>query len=106
MAEADERRNPSADGRPADRGERADRREGDAPLVGVVAHVDQERARQRLRELVGDLVEEDEREDLDRARLGEEAEERLPDRLAQRRGGAGGSTSGSGAHHVISSSGT
>ena len=49
---ADHRRNRSTDCRSAHRREGADRREGDAALIGVVTHVDEERTRQRLRELI------------------------------------------------------
>ena len=79
-----ERRDPAADERAADGGDEADRGQRDAAMVGVVAHVDQKRTRQRLRELVGELVEHDEREDLERAVAGEKADERLPHRVAER----------------------
>ncbi len=55
-------------------------------MIGVVPHVDQERPGQRLGELVRELVEEDERQDLQRAVPGQEAEERQPDGLAEARG--------------------
>ena len=84
---------------------RPDRGERDPAMVGVVAHVDQERPGQRLRELVRELVEEDEREDLERAVPRQEAEERLPDGVAQARGRERRCSSGSGAFQVMRSIG-
>src|SRR4030095_6482088 len=61
-----------------------DEPESDAPLIGVVPHVDEKRTGQRLRELIGDLVKDNEGEDFERARPGQKTEKRLPDSVAQR----------------------
>ena len=71
---------------------------------GTVAHVHEERARQRLRQLVGELVEHDERQDLERPRAGEEAQNGCQTASRSVRGGATG-TSGSGERHVTTSIG-
>ncbi len=63
---------------PGDRGHHPDGRKRDPSLIGVVAHVDEKRPRECLGELVGELVEEDEREDLERAVPREKTEKGLP----------------------------
>ena len=106
VAEAGERRDEAADEGADDRRRHRHARQHDAAVIGAVAHVDQKRPRERLRQLVGELVEHDERQDLERALAGEEPEQRQPDRVAQRCAAAAAGTSGSGDFHVSTSIGT
>ena len=106
VAEPGERRDPAADERADDRRHHADRGERDAAVVRAVAHVDQERPRQRLRELVGELVEQHEREDLERAMPREEARGTGCQTASRSVLGAAVGSSGSGAFHVRTSIGT
>jgi hypothetical protein len=75
VAQPRERRHPSAEHRPDHRRDERDEADGDATLIGAVSHVDQERARQRLGELIGQLVQHDEGENLDRPWPREKTEE-------------------------------
>ena len=83
-AEAEHVREDPPDECPDDRREHPDRPRRDADVEVVEARLDEERAREGLGEVVAQLVEHDEREDLERAVLAEEAEKRPPDRLAER----------------------
>ena len=89
-----------------DVGDEADGAERDAAVEVAVAHVDQERAQQRLREVVGELVEDDEGEDLERAvaRRGSRGTgSQTASRSVRRRDGD--ARSGSGASQVTTSIG-
>src|SRR5207245_11426855 len=81
-------RSKSAEKRSEERRAEADGGEGEAPVEGAVAHPAEEGADEGLRELVGELVEDDEGENLERTVAGEKSEERLPHRAPERcRGG-------------------
>src|SRR5262249_37141396 len=85
MAEAEKRGHCTADEGPEEGGGEPDGCECEAAVEGAVAHVEEEGSGECLCELVGELVEDHEGQDLERAVSGEELEERLPHRLAERR---------------------
>src|SRR5262249_57382037 len=67
VAEPEDRRDDAAEKRPPEAGGEPDGGERDPPVVGAVAHGDQERARERHGEVVCQLVEDDEAENLEAA---------------------------------------
>ena len=82
-AEADHIGEDAAERRSGECRDERDRAERHAALQLVVAAVDEERPREALRQVVGELVEDHEGQDLERAMAGQHAHDGQPDRVAQ-----------------------
>src|SRR5207247_9912363 len=90
VTEADERGEEAAEKGAEQRRREADGGERESAVERAVAHLAEERTDECLRELIRELVEDDEGQDLERAVTGKEAEERLPHGAPETRRGRHG----------------